>query len=479
MITLSLQQAQQRLQAELVCSAADTVLATPFSGVAIDSRQVQPGHLFVALPGAQVDGHDYVAAAAEAGAAAALVTRVCDVALPQLVVQDTAQALALLARSWLLQHPVRVAAVTGSNGKTTVKNLLAGILAQVAPVLATPGNFNNELGLPLTLCQLDAAQRFAVLEMGARHRGDITALTEIARPQLGIVTNAGPAHLETFGGLEGVAAGKGEMFSQLPADGVAIINQDDAYADYWRDLAGSRRVLSFGRSQQADVHSACNGPDCLIHTPQGDVPVRLQLHGAHNVLNALAATAAALALDVPLAAIAKGLASVPAESGRLQYAHSDGGWDVIDDTYNANPASLYAALQTASAELAESATKQQLWLVLGDMGELGESARKLHAEMGEAARHFGVQRLWATGELSSAAVSAFGPGGQHFDDKQALIKALLPALSTEVRCLIKGSRSAGMEQVVNALLNPAPEAFSTVALPKERPNQEHNQGSTH
>lgn len=479
MITLSVQQASEVLAARLDQTSAsqrDVV----FTGVAIDSRKVQTGQLFVALAGTQVDGHDYLAAAAKAGAVAALVSRPCAVDLPQIIVDDCAQALAQLARYWLQQNHSCVVGVTGSNGKTTVKNLLAGVLAQVAPVLATPGNFNNELGLPLTLCQLNREQRFCVLEMGARQRGDITTLTHIAQPQVGIVTNAGPAHLETFGGLEGVAVGKGEMFSQLPADGVAIINQDDQYADYWRRQAAPRRVLSFGRSSSADVRSESAGPDCHIHTPTGDFRVRLQLQGTHNVLNALAATAAAIALDIPIAAIAAGLASVAAESGRLQYYQSQGGWSVIDDTYNANPASLYAALQTASVA-SQGQHDGELWLVLGDMGELGEGARKLHAEMGEAARHFGVQRLWATGELSAAAVSAFGPGGQHFEDKQALIDALLPALKTEVRCLIKGSRSAGMEQVVHALLNNTAAAAAVMAsqMHKDRQNQEHNQGSAH
>lgn len=449
MIQMSLAQAANITHASLHSITEKQAEALSFSGICIDSRQLQSGELFVALPGANVDGHNFIQDALKAGASAALVSRVLDCAIPQLIVEDTATALSQLAISWRRQCEVRVIGVTGSNGKTTVKNLLAGILSQVVPTLATPGNFNNELGLPLTLCQLDQSHRFAVLEMGARKPGDIEVLAAMAAPSVGIVTNAGPAHLETFGDLDGVARVKGEMFSALPNDGIAILNADDDYADEWRLRCGERRVISFGRHPQADVRSDCTGPECRFVTPKGEVDVTLQLHGSHNVMNALAACAAAIALDVPLHAIANGLAGVAPETGRLQYHTSASGWTIIDDTYNANPASLYAAITTAIQE-----SDEELWLVLGDMGELGESARKMHAEMGEAARQMGVSRFFAVGDLSKHAVNAFGiRAGEYFDDRQHLVERLCHEIHPGVRCLVKGSRSAGMEQVVQSLLH--------------------------
>lgn len=457
MIQLSLAQAAQYIHAQLHGIDADAAAGLVFRGMDIDSRRIGQDALFIALGGEHVDGHNFVTAAQAAGAIAAVVERPLDCDLPQLVVEDGRTALAQLAMAWRHQLHPRVVGVTGSNGKTTVKNLLAGILATQGATLATPGNYNNELGLPLTLGLLCPEHRFAVLEMGARHPGDIDVLAALAAPQVGVLNNAGPAHLETFGSLDGVARAKGEMFSSLPSDGIAVLNADDTYADYWRQVCAERRVISFGRDASADVRCADAGPECRIHTPAGDFTTQLQLHGSHNVMNALAATAAALALEVPLDAIARGLAAVAPEHGRLEYHSSSAGWMVIDDTYNANPASLYAAISTAAAE-----SEQPLWLVLGDMGELGEGARKLHAEMGEAARQLGVQRLFAVGELSTDAVRAFGPGGEHFAQRDGLIQRLSTELAPGVRCLIKGSRSAGMEHVVQALLQSCSEDLPQV-----------------
>lgn len=416
-------------------------------GLTIDSRALEPRQLFVALVGEQADGHDYAAAAARAGAAALLVEKAVDVDLPQIIVDDGRAALAQIATAWRHQLSPVIFGITGSNGKTTVKNLLAGILRQAAPTLATRGNYNNELGLPLTLCRLHEQHQYAVLEMGARQRGDIDVLAAIATPRIGLITNAGPAHLETFGSIRGVAEAKGEIYTCLPDDGVAIINADDEYANYWLGLCGQRRVIRFGRGANADVSCDDEGPRCTFQTPRGEFNVTLQLHGAHNVMNALAATAAALAVDIPLPSIAAGLASVGPEPGRLHYRYADGGWLIIDDTYNANPASLYAAIQTLTDE-----DGQELWLMLGDMGELGEGSRKLHAEIGEAARQMGVDRLYATGHWSEDAVLAFGHGGRHFTDRQSLVSAACADLKKGVRCLVKGSRSAGMEQVVQLLM---------------------------
>ncbi|GAB4188010.1 MAG: UDP-N-acetylmuramoyl-tripeptide--D-alanyl-D-alanine ligase [Wenzhouxiangellaceae bacterium] len=442
MIRYTLQRAAELCFAQLLGGDAET----EFHGLSSDSRLLRAGELFVALSGARVDGHDYVRQAAEQGAVAAIVERPQDGGVPQLVVDDSMTALSQLAANWRHEQAVQVVGITGSNGKTTVKNLVASILSGQAPTLATRGNYNNELGLPLTLCKLHAEHHYAVLEMGARHAGDIDVLAALAAPQVGLVNNAGPAHLETFGGLDGVARAKGEMYSSLPADGIAIINADDHYAPLWRGLAGKRRIIEFGRAAGAAVRTDDPGPECRIQTPAGSFEVRLQLHGPHNVMNALAATAIAIALDIPLDVITAGLQQTDAEPGRMAYSESPGGWLVIDDAYNANPASLYAAISTVMQEAGG-----ELWLVLGDMGELGDGERKLHAEMGEAAQNLGVSRLYACGELCREAVRGFGRGARHFASREALTAALLDDIRPGVRCLVKGSRSAGMEVVAAAL----------------------------
>lgn len=421
-------------------AGGDTVV----QGMSHDTRSLEPGNLFAALPGTHVDGHDFIAAAADAGAAAALVARRVEHALPQLVVEEPLKAMGAIAKAWRTQVRAQVIGITGSNGKTTVKEMLAAILRIRAPVLATEGNYNNEIGLPLTLARLDDSHRYAVLEMGASAPGDIAYLADIACPAIGLVTNAGPAHLEGFGSLEGVARTKGEMFEALPEDGIAIVNRDDAHYPQWSKTIGGRRCLSFGFHPSADVR-ADNGAN-VFHTPAGDVAVALQLPGRHNLANALAAAAAALALEIPLDDIASALAGFHSLPGRLDSRQAPGGWVVIDDTYNANPASLYAGLSVLVHSGPET------WLVLGDMGELGEDTSKLHVEMGQAARDLGVSRLFAVGEHSLGAVSAFGGNARHFGSQEAMSEALLSEIHAGVCCLIKGSRFMGMEKVVAALM---------------------------
>ncbi len=419
-------------------------------GVAVDSRRVRPGELFVAIAGEHVDGHDYLSAAAARGASGALVTRTVDSDLPQVLVADPTLALGDLASAVRAQRDVRVVGITGSNGKTTVKTLTAAILRLHGHTHVSAGNHNNELGLPLSVLAMPLDTQFAVFEMGAGKPGDIAYLAAIARPDIGVITLIAPAHLERMGSVEGVAETKGALYQALPADGVAIINADDAFAPFFAGLAGARTVVHFGLTHPAevsarDIRSAAEGSDFVLTTPHGDAAVHLPLPGRHNVLNALAAVSVALALQVPLATIVAGLASTEGVPGRLQRRHASGGWTLIDDTYNANPSSMAAAIDTLLLAHGER------WLVLGDMAELGPDARALHAALGQRAREYGVDRLFAVGPLGVATVAAFGVHAEHFADQAALIAALRPQLHADVTCLVKGSRSAGMERVVAAL----------------------------
>ncbi len=428
------------------------------SGVAIDSRRVQPGELFVALGGERVDGHDYLDAAAARGAVAALVMRRVDSTLPQVLVDDTTLALGDLASAVRAQRSARVVGITGSNGKTTVKTLTAAILSRHGRTHFNTGNYNNEIGLPLTLLALPPEAEYAVLEMGAGKPGDIAYLAAIARPDIGLVNLIAPAHLERMGSVEGVAETKGALYQALPADGVAIINADDAFASFFAGLAGARRQLRFGLEQAADVRAdileaRVDGSRFVLRTPQGDAEVALPLPGRHNVANALAAAAIALALAVPLATIVAGLQQASAVTGRLVRTALPGGGTLLDDSYNANPGSMAAAIDTLAL-----VAGGERWLVLGDMAELGTDARALHAGIGARARERGIERLFAVGPLGVATVAAFGPGAQHFDDQPALIAALRAQLHAGVTCLVKGSRSAAMERVAAALAGPSPDA---------------------
>jgi UDP-N-acetylmuramoyl-tripeptide--D-alanyl-D-alanine ligase len=339
-----------------------------------------------------------------------------------------------------------VVGITGSNGKTTVKEMVAAILRQQGEVLATGGNFNNELGLPLTLFRLTPEHRYAVLEMGAGKPGDIEYLARIGRPDVGLVNNIAPAHLEGFGSLEGVAVTKGAMFAELPADGWAVMNADEPWLNTWREMSQAGNTITFGTSEDADVRLVESERGPLIRTPAGEFAPRLGLPGRHNLLNAAAATAIALVLDIDMDMIRQGLERVEPVPGRLNLMHTGAGWTVIDDTYNANPASLYSALQVLSGIPGEP------WLVLGDMKELGMDSNKMHREVGENAKTMGVRRLFATGEMSLHTVDAFGPGARHFETREGLVRELCRNVRPGVNLLIKGSRSMGMESVVEAVM---------------------------
>ena len=445
--------AMQLSEAAALLKARYTGPDTRFAGISTDTRTLSATNLFFALAGPRFDGHDHVAEAQARGAAAAAVSRPVASALPLLQVADTRLALGELARQWRGRFSIPVIGVTGSNGKTTVKEMLAAILAGQGPVLATQGNLNNDIGVPLTLARLASEHRSAVIEMGANHSGEIAYLARLARPTVGIVTNAGPAHLEGFGSLEAVARAKGELFAALSETAVAVINADDRFAPLWRELAQARRVLSFGLEVPADVGasytSTREGTQLQLNTPRGSIEVCLPLLGRHNVINALGAAAAALAAGAELAQIRAGLEGLASVSGRLQCKRRADGGLVIDDTYNANPASLRAAIDVLCDFPGER------WLVFGDMGELGDDTAALHAEVGAYASAAGIERLFTLGDLARQAALAFGDRAQAFSDFEHLISSMRDALRTDVSLLVKGSRRMGMERVVQALVDPA------------------------
>jgi UDP-N-acetylmuramoyl-tripeptide--D-alanyl-D-alanine ligase len=419
-------------------------------GVFTDTRTPQSGALFIALIGETFDAHEFVAQAKQAGAAAALVARPVSVELPQVVVADTTLALGDLASAIRAQRRAQVIGITGSNGKTTVKTLVASILALHGKTHVNAGNFNNEIGLPLSILAMPEDADYAVLEMGAGKPGDIAYLAAIARPEIGLVNNIAPAHLERMGTLEGIAETKGAIYAALPPNGVAVVNADDAFAALFTNTAGSRRVLRFGIEHAADVrgtiHALATQAQFTLTTPAGGIDIMLPLPGRHNVMNALAAAAIALALDVPLTAIKQGVETVPPVKGRMQRYEMAAGWILIDDSYNANPGSTAAAISTLASEPGES------WLVLGDMRELGADAAALHAEVGTLARGRGIARLYAVGDFAAAAARAFGANARHFADQAALSAALAADVHAGVRVLVKGSRGSAMERVVRALL---------------------------
>ena len=425
--------------------------AVSFTGVATDSRAITPGDLFVALVGERFDGHDYVAQARVRGAVAAITSRYVEAEppIPQALVPDTKLALGKLAAHWRSRYSLPVVALTGSNGKTTVKEMLASILAaeigDPAAVLATEGNLNNDIGMPLTLLRLRSRHHYAVIEMGMNHEGEIAYLTRIARPGVAIVNNAQRAHVGILGSLQAIARAKGEIYSGLDRAGVAVVNEDDPHSAYWKGLNEGRRIVTFGLSESADVRALPGGDQLRIVTPADAFAVRLQVPGEHNVRNALAACAAAHALNIPGGSMQAGLADFKGVPGRLQRRQSAAGGLVIDDSYNANPESMKAAIKVLAAEAGRRV------FVMGDMGELGDASMDLHAEVGAFARNAGIDTLYAVGEASREATKAFGPGARHFDDVDALIAALRGETRPDSVVLVKGSRFMQMERVADAL----------------------------
>ena len=443
MMAMQLSEAARVLDARLV---GDNVA---FRGVSTDTRKLQPGSLYFALQGPNFDGHAFIDAARDQGASAVAVSRSCKSSLPQMEVADTRLALGQLGAYWRQQFSLPVVAITGSNGKTTVRAMTESILSRCGRVLSTQGNLNNDIGLPLTLARLGPEDQYAVLEMGANHHGEIDYLAGLAQPSIAVVTNAGPAHLEGFGDMEGVARAKGELFARLDTDATAIINADDDFAPLWRSLASHCHIVDFGLDADAGVTAEwvgdSRGSDVRIRAVQGEIEFRLPLPGRHNVMNALAACAVALAAGAGPAAVKQGLESLSPVAGRFNIHSLPGDITLIDDTYNANPESLQAALDVLTLSDDDS------WLVLGDMGELGATAAALHAAVGRKARAAGVTRLYGLGELAGQAVAAFdGPGGA-FSTLEELLDVLRADLTGPLHILVKGSRSMRMERVVAAL----------------------------
>ena len=424
-----------------------------FGRVSIDTRTLDAGGLFVAIPGERVDGNDFVPDAYARRAAGAVVSRPADVPLPQVRVSDTRNALSGMARGWRKNFPIPVVAVTGSNGKTTVKELIAGILGVRGSrrVCVTQGNLNNDLGAPLTLMELAGRHEVLVIELGANHAGEIAALSQLAGPTVGVIVNAGAAHLEGFGSIAGVARAKGELLDHLPADGAAILNADDPWCSAWIRRSRAARILTFGFDPAADctvrgeVAEVAEGSEFTLVLPDGsDFRLTLPLRGRHSVLNALAAAAAAGAAGASADEIRAGLARARPVSGRLNRMRGLGGATIIDDAYNANPTSTRAALDYLRG------CGGRRMFVLGDMAELGADAAELHRQVGEYARDC-CDRLFAIGDLSREAAQAFGSGSQTFTDLNALREALLPLLASDATLLVKGSRVMGLDRLVGSL----------------------------
>jgi UDP-N-acetylmuramoyl-tripeptide--D-alanyl-D-alanine ligase len=457
---MTVRQAAHALQAE---SRGQDV---SFTAVSTDSRTVGRGNLFVALTGEKFDGHDYLSEVKEKGASAALVRRDSaikskGVGIPLILVEDPRLALGQLAKYWRDRFAIPVVAITGSNGKTTVKEMLASILQQAvqrrecAPdperVLFTEGNLNNDIGVPLTLLRMREQHVYAVIEMGMNHFGEISYLSRLAKPSVAVITNAGMAHTRDLGSVEGVAHAKGEIFEGLDEQGAAVINADDPYEPLWRKLAEGRKILDFGlggkstvsASYQLDPLDPHNSPGCRMRLmlPACVEEVQLQVPGVHNICNSLAAAAAAVAMGIEGKVIAAGLSQFHGVKGRMQRKRGLHGSILIDDSYNANPESVKAGL----AVLAKAAGKKIL--VLGDMGELGDSARAAHACIGDEARFSGIDKLFALGELSAHAVDRFGPGAKHFHEIEELLAEVESELTPYTTVLIKGSRFMRMERV--------------------------------
>lgn len=420
------------------------------SGSKIDSRKIEAGDLFVALAGASQDGHDFIEQAQQAGASAALVSRYVPGSLPQVVVDDVTWAYGQIARLFREKSQAKIVAVTGSNGKTTLKEMIASILSQCGQVLATQGNLNNALGVPLTLTRLKGHFDFAVIEMGANHAGEIASLVAMAEPDVAVINNVGAAHLEGFGSLQGVAEAKGEIYAGLKPDGVGVINADMPYGELWKHILGARHHLSFGMQQPADITAldlqlAATGSHFMVRLDGICHFITLPLPGIHNVCNALAAITVCHALGIKPEAIVKGLAAIKSVPHRLQLRQGINHSLLIDDSYNANPGSFQQAVQTLMQFPGEH------WLVLGDFGELGPESTSIHQQLGADAHASGVKRLFTVGEQSQLASAAFGDNAQHFTDRASLEKALTQSLNQDVVCLIKGSRFMKLDQLADAL----------------------------
>lgn len=421
-------------------------------GVSIDSREIMPDNLFIAVVGETHDGHDYIEQAVSAGAAAVMVNqRVPNLAVPQLVVSDTNQALLMLARYWRNQQSVITVGVTGSCGKTSVRQMLQCIFARQGKTHASCRSYNNHFGVSLTALQLDATHQYYIQEVGANHIGEIASLVSVVQPDIAIITNAAEAHLEGFGSLAGVVQAKGEILSGLTNDGVAVLNADDAHYDVWKSQRKDQACCAFSMKTSADVmaesiqYDAQGRASFDLMYQQHRVPIQLQLLGKHHVANALAAAAAACSAGISLENIQQGLEATSGETHRLQMKLGIGEAMVVDDSYNANPLSVLAAIDWLSR------LPNERILVLGDMLELGDASLQWHTDVGEAAKNAGISRLYGLGDAAKSAVAAFGDHAQHFMDQKKLLAALVPSLSSKSTVLVKGSHAMGMKAIVDQL----------------------------
>jgi UDP-N-acetylmuramoyl-tripeptide--D-alanyl-D-alanine ligase len=424
-----------------------------FEGISIDSRTLKPGNLFFALAGEQSDGHDFLEEAYQKGAAGAVVSKTVQTKLPIVRVEDTVKTLGEITKNWRDKFQLPLIGLTGSNGKTTTKNMIGAILQETQkPVLITQGNFNNYYGLPLMLAQLNADHQFAVIEMGMNHFNEISYLTHLASPATALITNAGSCHLEGLDGtLAGVAKAKGEIFEGLSKDGIAVINADDDFADYWKSLIKKQAIITYGiesenSENKVDVKAEYKDKGFILSYQGEQIYICLKLLGKHNISNALAAAAATLVNGATLSQIKSALEKLEPEHGRLETKKGLNGAVIIDDTYNANPLSLKAAIESIRDY------PQQKILVLGDMRELGEQSASLHRECGKFAKANGIDCLLTTGELTLHTVKSFGKNAKYFADQLSLIEALKPYLQEKNVILVKGSRSMKMEKVVQAII---------------------------
>lgn len=424
----------------------------PVERIVTDSRGLASGDLFLALEGEHFDAHDFIAQARASGAAGAVVSRPVEDPLAQIVVPDTRLALGLLARSHRLAWDGELIAVTGNSGKTTVKELIASMLSRRAATLSTQGNLNNDIGAPLTLLRLEPRHRYAVVELGANHLGEIAWTTALSRPAIAVITNVTDAHVGEFGGTGQIAQAKGEILAGLSESGVAVLDRQQAFFPVWRALAGRARIVDFAIDNEACVQASdlvCDAVGryafTLLIDGLGTMRVSLALIGRHNVRNALAAASAGHAAGLSLAEIVAGLEATTAMPGRMQIVAGMGDSRVIDDSYNANPGAMLAALETLAS------MPGPRWCFLGAMGELGDDSERYHAEIGLAARELGIDFLGTLGGAARAAAEAFGNEGHHFDDWATLLRFAHDQLPPRASVLVKGSRSAGMERLVAAL----------------------------
>ena len=448
MISMLLSEAAKTLGSTL--TGEDVV----FSGCSTDSRTIEEGNLFIALKGEYFDGHQYISVAEKNGASSLIVDSEVVHTKPFIRVEDTRKAMGLLAKSWREKITIPLIAITGSNGKTTVKEMVTSILSTVSNVHATSGNLNNDIGVPKTLFGLNKKHNYAVIEMGANHLGEIEWLSKISSPNIAVITQCAPAHLEGFKNVESIAKAKAEIFSGLQTSGTAIINTDDVYFDFWKNSCKEINKLTFGiKTKNADVRAEnikLSMDDLLINftliSTHGSVEICLPMLGEHNVMNALAATSCCLSLDISLQSIKDGLENIKSIKGRLEIKTGKKHVRIIDDTYNANPTSLDAAIETLCG------FNGLHYIVLGDMGELGDKAKQFHRDVGELAKRKNVDGLFTIGKLSINASNDFGTGAFHFDSYEALEKALIKSLDEDSTILIKGSRAMKMERIVNALM---------------------------